>query len=326
MATTDASNSSEDCSFCLEQRLADLYSQTKNVFSRQSAEFERPDEDTLNASHPGVENVSFEEALKKCPHLAQKYGNQTDSSIPGQTPSAPSRCPYQNPQSQEWPMRAVLLFIAYNIISTGVGTNWTTILFIVCAYHMGMLQIAEFVTLYLTTASMSNYKLLGLLLMMTNKGGPVFDAKRYSISVSRILLGVFLAVCTVLWSAVWIWTAVYFGYSSPSTQQSTEDLGFSPFANILLPIGMEFVYRGFLLKELGRDLGSWFGITASSGWFCILHRGNALVKVTAFTHGVFWSLCTMYFKGDILPTTTAHVLISSLSVLSPQMYNYLMPN
>lgn len=184
---------------------------------------------------------------------------------------------------------------------------------------MGMLHISEFIVLYLVTARMSSYKLLGLLLMMTNKGGPVLSySKQYTITWRNLLYGCILGLCTIVITGVSMRWAFYMEYFK--TESQSDDILFSPLEHILIPIGSEFVYRGFMLKEMGRDLGAWFGITASSGWFCILQRGQASVKFAAFAQAVLWSLCTTALQGDLVPATMAHVFIASLRALSPSIY------
>lgn len=112
----------------ISDELKRLYSNTKDIFApygNKDKSIKAPDT-FQEAPHPGTEGVSFEEALKKCPHLAKQYGQQAHVESENgecshaQNADRPSRCPYQNGESQEWPMRAVLMFIAYNVISLGV--------------------------------------------------------------------------------------------------------------------------------------------------------------------------------------------------------------
>ena len=104
-------------------RLRRLYYETKNVFA-PSPESPHPEEHTFSeAPHPGTEGVSFEEALEKCPHLARQYKTEGAhcEHVTATDKSKRSRCPYQNGAAQEWPLRAVMMFISYNIISAGVN-------------------------------------------------------------------------------------------------------------------------------------------------------------------------------------------------------------
>lgn len=122
-----ASDDESDC--FVAKILKSAFYHTKNILSPGAKNNEdRNSNSTLKfseAPHPGADGVSFEEAIEKCPHLAAQYKQQgPESSINGtnETPTSNevSRCPYQNPAAQEWPMRAVLLFVAYNFISAGV--------------------------------------------------------------------------------------------------------------------------------------------------------------------------------------------------------------
>jgi len=94
--------------------LSKFYSSTKNLFSPAEKKQNLEPENINLAAHPGTEGVTFEEAIKQCPHLAKQYGQSSSN------PASASRCPYQNDQAQDWPMRAVMMFIAYNFISVGV--------------------------------------------------------------------------------------------------------------------------------------------------------------------------------------------------------------
>ena len=118
-----------------------LYYETKNIFAPRP-ESPHPEEHKhttfSEAPHPGTEGVSFEEALEKCPHLARQY--KTEGAAPCEHATAadtskPSRCPYKNGAAQEWPLRAVMMFIAYNIISAGVNLN------ILSSYHRRLIPV-----------------------------------------------------------------------------------------------------------------------------------------------------------------------------------------
>ena len=112
----------------LKKGLARFYLETKNIFSPNvnSEESPPPVPDVVKeAPHPGTEGVSFEEALEKCPHLRQQYKDGMHPPIQSdQQNASPSRCPYQNSQSQEWTMRAVVMFVAYNFITLAVQPRY----------------------------------------------------------------------------------------------------------------------------------------------------------------------------------------------------------
>ena len=191
--------------------------------------------------------------------------------------------------------------------------------FVIGAYHIGILRISEFFVLYVTTASMSSYKLLGLLLMMTNKGGPVISpSQQYPFGWRHLLQGVLLGLSTLWITGLSMRWASYMEYFREETQ--SDNIEFSPLRHVLIPVIEEFVYRGFLLKEMGRDLGAWFGIVGSSGWFGILQRGQGSVKFAAFAQGAFWSLSTTLLKGNLWPVTIAHVFVSVLRATYPSVY------
>lgn len=184
---------------------------------------------------------------------------------------------------------------------------------------MGMLHPSEFVTLYLATAAMSSYKLLGLTLMLTNRGGPKFSYnKQYRLSLLTILHTCIIILVTLLVTGLSMRWAKWMDYFKEESQSDL--ISFSVVDHILIPIGAEFVFRGFLLKEMGKDLGLWFGVIGASGWFSILRRGQASVKFAAFVQGVVWSLYTRALGGNLMPVTLAHVCVVSTRALFPAVY------
>jgi len=197
--------------------------------------------------------------------------------------------------------------------------------FVAAAYHIGMLKISEFIVLYLATARMSSYKLLGLLLMLTNKGGPILEYKKqYKLGLKSVATGVVMIMATLVVSGLSMHWALYMGYFR--TENQTEFLDFSFVDHLLIPVASEFVFRGFLMEQLGRDLGSWFGIIGSAGWFGILHKGQNSAKFIAAVQGGLWSIFMTRLDGNLLPSTIAHVAICLIRTLCPSIYFSFFPD
>lgn len=181
-----------------------------------------------------------------------------------------------------------------------------------------MLHLSEFLVLYLATARMSSYKLLGLLLMITNKGGPVVSAKQYRVTPLHVFYGCMIALGSLVMTGMSMYWAVYMEYFKGENQ--SDSIEFSPMQHLFIPIASEFVFRGFLQNEMKKDLGAWFGIIGSSGWYGILQKGQISVKFAGFVQGCLWCFCSMAFKGNLIPTTIANVLLASLKALHPDLY------
>lgn len=315
--------------------------EARNVFSPAKLEVDLP---TPSADHPGIEGIGMEEALEKCPHMKAAYEEQMKKK--GQCPygakSAPSgnkcpvnldalsslkeampasaKCPYPNPEAHEWPMRAVLTFLAFNFLATGISMEFIKVCFVLTACYMGLLKTAEFAVLYVTTASMSSYKLLGLLLMLTNKGGPKWTWDLYKVTPITVCLGVLVGFMSIGFGYVVKHGEIAWGmYRERAWTGPAREPYFSPLFHLLVPIINEFVYRHYMMTELGRDLGTWFGLLGSSVWFGILVRGSHAKLMARFFHGLFLGSATLVFNRNLLIPTIAQTVYQGFFALLPAL-------
>ncbi|GMH32978.1 hypothetical protein BSKO_00812 [Bryopsis sp. KO-2023] len=239
------------------------------------------------------------------------------------TPPASAQCPYQDPEAHEWPMRAVLTFMAFNFISTGISIEIVKIGFVVMACYMGMLRAAEFAVLYVTTASMSSYKLLGLLLMLTNRGGPKWDAKMYRINPVSIGLGISTGVLAIGVAMLAKQGEIAYGFYRPAPWTGpAHSPHISPLFNLVVPILNEFVYRQYMLTELGRDLGTWFGLLGSSIWYGIMLKAGKAKLLANFFQGLFFGSAMLFSNKNLVVPTIAHSVYRTAFSLFPSLNQY----
>lgn len=314
-----------------------IFSPAKMAPANTEVEMPKP-----SADHPGIEGVGMEEALEKCPHMKAAYEAQmkkkdscpygaksasSESKCPVDhsafssqkgTQSDSAKCPYQNPEAHEWPMRAVLTFLAFNFLATGINIEFIKVCFVMMACYMGLLKTAEFAVIYVTTASMSSYKLLGLLLMLTNKGGPKWSWDLYKVTPATVTLGILFGFMSIGFGYVVKHGEIAWGmYRERKWTGPTREPYFSPLFHVLVPIINEFVYRHFMMTELGRDLGTWFGLLGSSVWFGILVKGSHAKLLARFFHGLFLGSATLIMKRNLLIPTLAQTVYLGFFALFP---------
>ena len=224
-----------------------------------------------------VGGMPTEDAKQKCPHLAgmakaaaagqcpfskdggkkqnseghedgKKESGEADGGDKAKEGSA-NRCPYQNPEAYEWPMRAVMLFLAYNFISSSIDIQVAKFGFILIACYLGYLRVSEFIVLYVTTGAMSSYKLLGLLLMMTNRGGPVWQWEFYRMTPLAVAGGIFVGLSSIALQYLVREVEVARNFYTPQVWVgSTQSRAFSPLFNVAVPLMNEFVFSGLLAQ------------------------------------------------------------------------------
>jgi len=81
---------------------------------------------------------------------------------------------------------------------------------------------------------------------------------QYKLGLKSVATGVVMIMEMLVVSGLSMHWTLYMGYFR--TENQTEFLDFSFVDHLLIPVASEFVFRGFLMEQLGRDLGSWFGI------------------------------------------------------------------
>lgn len=320
----------------VSEKLNTALSSIKNVFSPGEKSLSVEELPSPSVDHPGIENVTLEEALEKCPHLRdtmkKKMSDQSNSSsaLPGVPCSCPidhqhgsdekarTKCPYQNTEAQEWPMRAVLIFVVFNTLSVGIDIEAMKLGVVCLAYYMGMLKVAEFIVLYVTTASMSSYKLLGLLLMLTNQGGPKWSWELYTITPSTVSIGIIAGCGSVAFCWLVKHAEILAGvYQERAWIGPLRPPFFSPLLHLAAPICSEFVYRHYMMGALGRDLGTWFGLVGSSVWYGVLTRGSSAQILAKIFHGLFLGIVTLLSNKNLLVPTVAHVLYQTVFSVFP---------